>query len=339
MDVLKTLFEQHFHSPPTRVQPLQGDLGGSGRKITRLANDKVSAIGILYGGRESFAPAAIASLKKYNVPILVSMKWPEKARDTDPDEEQPEEPHGQVGDGAWRARRLLDEARPARDDDQPIEVEERGPRAPDVFDQEAGVLEHGPQAGAREVATVTQVAVVVGHRPAGYGDDQAGARREVRLHVLEEARGLVDVLEHLGADDDRCPAPEGRVRALRLEQVGNEEGRVGHLPARDLDPGSALLQAEELARREAAAQGLREVAGPGADVEQAQRRRRASAAAQVEEHESTPEVLRGVAACRLLILLPVVVPLVGQGGNVRRLRGHSDRHLRATAKRLRPNLW
>jgi aminoglycoside/choline kinase family phosphotransferase len=52
MDPLKALFERHFHSPPTRVQPVQGDLGGSGRKIIRLANDKVSAIGILYGGRE-----------------------------------------------------------------------------------------------------------------------------------------------------------------------------------------------------------------------------------------------------------------------------------------------
>ena len=52
MDVLKKLFEQHFHSPVERVQPLQGQLGGSGRNIIRLANDKVSAIGILSGVRE-----------------------------------------------------------------------------------------------------------------------------------------------------------------------------------------------------------------------------------------------------------------------------------------------
>jgi aminoglycoside/choline kinase family phosphotransferase len=52
MDVLKKLFEQYFHSPVERVQPLQGELGGSGRKIIRLANDKASAIGILYGVRE-----------------------------------------------------------------------------------------------------------------------------------------------------------------------------------------------------------------------------------------------------------------------------------------------
>ena len=52
MDVLKKLFEQHFHSLPTHVQPLQGDLGGSGRKIIRLSSGKASAIGILYGGRE-----------------------------------------------------------------------------------------------------------------------------------------------------------------------------------------------------------------------------------------------------------------------------------------------
>jgi len=52
MDVLKKLFEQHFHAPPERIQPLQVELGGSGRKIIRLANEKVSAIGILYGVRE-----------------------------------------------------------------------------------------------------------------------------------------------------------------------------------------------------------------------------------------------------------------------------------------------
>jgi aminoglycoside/choline kinase family phosphotransferase len=52
MDVLKTLFEQHFHLPVERVQPLQGQLGGSGRNIARLASGKVSAIGILYGVRE-----------------------------------------------------------------------------------------------------------------------------------------------------------------------------------------------------------------------------------------------------------------------------------------------
>jgi aminoglycoside/choline kinase family phosphotransferase len=52
LDVLKKLFEQHFHAPPERIVPLQGDLGGSGRKIVRLANAKTSAIGILYGVRE-----------------------------------------------------------------------------------------------------------------------------------------------------------------------------------------------------------------------------------------------------------------------------------------------
>jgi aminoglycoside/choline kinase family phosphotransferase len=52
MDVLKRLFEQHFHSPAERVQPLQGQLGGSGRNIIRLANAGHSAIGILYPVRE-----------------------------------------------------------------------------------------------------------------------------------------------------------------------------------------------------------------------------------------------------------------------------------------------
>ena len=52
MEVLKHLFEQHFHSPPERVQPLQGQLGGSGRVIVRLAGAGQSAIGILYSVRE-----------------------------------------------------------------------------------------------------------------------------------------------------------------------------------------------------------------------------------------------------------------------------------------------
>src|SRR2546426_12672608 len=52
MDVLKKLFEQHFHSPPEHVQPLQGQLGASGRNIIRLANARNTAIGILYPVRE-----------------------------------------------------------------------------------------------------------------------------------------------------------------------------------------------------------------------------------------------------------------------------------------------
>jgi aminoglycoside/choline kinase family phosphotransferase len=52
MDVLKRLFEQHFHSAVTQVRPLQGQLGGSGRKIIRLSSENLSAIGILYDVRE-----------------------------------------------------------------------------------------------------------------------------------------------------------------------------------------------------------------------------------------------------------------------------------------------
>jgi aminoglycoside/choline kinase family phosphotransferase len=52
MDVLKKIFEEHFHSPVGRVQPVHGRLGGSGRKIIRLANEEFSAIGILYDVRE-----------------------------------------------------------------------------------------------------------------------------------------------------------------------------------------------------------------------------------------------------------------------------------------------
>jgi len=55
MNILRELFEEHFHGPATRVLPLQGELGGSGRKIIRLSNEEVSAIGILYGVREENA--------------------------------------------------------------------------------------------------------------------------------------------------------------------------------------------------------------------------------------------------------------------------------------------
>ena len=55
MDVLKELFEQHFRSPATRVQPLQGELGGSGRTIIRLASATFSAVGILHDVREENA--------------------------------------------------------------------------------------------------------------------------------------------------------------------------------------------------------------------------------------------------------------------------------------------
>src|SRR5215469_2438299 len=52
MDVLQHLFEQHFHVPIEAVQPVQGELGGSGRRIIRLSAKGISAIGILYGVRE-----------------------------------------------------------------------------------------------------------------------------------------------------------------------------------------------------------------------------------------------------------------------------------------------
>ena len=52
MDVLKKLFHEYFHSAAETVQPLQGQLGGSGRKIIRLANRSHSAVGILHTVRE-----------------------------------------------------------------------------------------------------------------------------------------------------------------------------------------------------------------------------------------------------------------------------------------------
>ncbi|HWZ81043.1 MAG TPA: RNase adapter RapZ [Terriglobales bacterium] len=55
MDILQKLFERKFGAPAARVLALQGELGGSGRRIVRLSRDKTSAIGILYGVREENA--------------------------------------------------------------------------------------------------------------------------------------------------------------------------------------------------------------------------------------------------------------------------------------------
>ena len=52
MDALKRLFEHHFHVPAEHVQPLQGQLGGSGRNIIRLTGAGQTAVGILYSVRE-----------------------------------------------------------------------------------------------------------------------------------------------------------------------------------------------------------------------------------------------------------------------------------------------
>src|ERR1700751_5902483 len=52
MDVLKKLFEQSFGRPVMRIEPLQGQLSGSGRRIIRLFGENVTAIGILYEVRE-----------------------------------------------------------------------------------------------------------------------------------------------------------------------------------------------------------------------------------------------------------------------------------------------
>ncbi len=52
MEVLKRLFEQHFCVPAGQSQPLQGQLGGSGRVILRLTGGAHSAIGVLYSVRE-----------------------------------------------------------------------------------------------------------------------------------------------------------------------------------------------------------------------------------------------------------------------------------------------
>jgi hypothetical protein len=54
-------------------------------RMLHLAADLKQPV-IIYGGRETFRPEAAALLKKFNAPVLLSMRWPEAARDADPDE-------------------------------------------------------------------------------------------------------------------------------------------------------------------------------------------------------------------------------------------------------------
>ncbi|MGB6670647.1 MAG: hypothetical protein WBE73_20065, partial [Candidatus Acidiferrum sp.] len=71
IDTLKSLFEKHFHAPVERVTPLQGELGGSGRKIIRLTTGPRTAIGILYDVREENAAFLSFSkhFRKHNLPV------------------------------------------------------------------------------------------------------------------------------------------------------------------------------------------------------------------------------------------------------------------------------
>src|SRR5436309_12677865 len=71
MDVLAQLFEQYFRSPVVRVEPLQGQLGGSGRRIVRLIGESARAIGILYDVREENAAFIEFSrhFRKHGLPV------------------------------------------------------------------------------------------------------------------------------------------------------------------------------------------------------------------------------------------------------------------------------
>jgi aminoglycoside/choline kinase family phosphotransferase len=55
MEILNKLYAQRFGAPPASVHALQGELGGSGRRIFRLSSSSQSSIGILHGVREENA--------------------------------------------------------------------------------------------------------------------------------------------------------------------------------------------------------------------------------------------------------------------------------------------
>jgi aminoglycoside/choline kinase family phosphotransferase len=71
MDILQKLFEDRFQTSAERMHPLQGELGGSGRKIIRLAGGEVNAIGILYAVREENAAFLTFSkhFRRHGLPV------------------------------------------------------------------------------------------------------------------------------------------------------------------------------------------------------------------------------------------------------------------------------
>ncbi len=71
MEVLKRLFEKYFRVPAEEIRPLQGELGGSGRKIIRLSGGDYSAIGILHGVREENVAFLEFSrhFRRYGLPV------------------------------------------------------------------------------------------------------------------------------------------------------------------------------------------------------------------------------------------------------------------------------
>lgn len=71
IDILKRMFDTRFRVVPVRAQPLQGELGGSGRKIIRLSTEKLSVIGILYSVREENAAFLAFSrhFRKHRLPV------------------------------------------------------------------------------------------------------------------------------------------------------------------------------------------------------------------------------------------------------------------------------
>jgi aminoglycoside/choline kinase family phosphotransferase len=71
IEILKYLFEQHFHAAVEHVRPLQGELGGSGRKILRLSAGPRTAIGILYDVSEENAAFLAFSrhFRRHGLPV------------------------------------------------------------------------------------------------------------------------------------------------------------------------------------------------------------------------------------------------------------------------------
>ena len=104
------------------------------------------------------------------------------------------------------ARDVRDDLLAARDDHEPVQVEERKARAAQIDDVEPRVAQRRIEQATAEVAAVPDVPVEGRHRAGGHRDDETAPGREERPDVAKHRRRVVEVLEDLGADGVRRPA-------------------------------------------------------------------------------------------------------------------------------------
>src|SRR5258708_37133090 len=129
--------------------------------------------------RTSFSPFRLASARlgadSHELPAELRLARVEP-------EEPRERAHGRSRcDGETRfaaVRGVLDELLSSGDDGEPVHVEEREPRPPQVGHLETGVAQRSIEQPGTEVTAMPDVFVERRHRTRWHGDDEAAAGRE-----------------------------------------------------------------------------------------------------------------------------------------------------------------